>query len=137
MNSRVLSLALASMVPGVIRGMHLDFFSARRVTQTQFMMPMAVRSQKKRSMSDLAGDMKVSMPTVTGIIERLVRLGYVRRVQDAGDRRRISVEATAQGDQFIRDFQKAAAHRWSPVLETLDEAECRTLHKILLKLQAH
>lgn len=137
MNRDILSRAIASMVPEIIRGVHLDFFVSRTITQTQFMVLLAVRSRGTCTMGDLARTMKVSMPTVTGIIERLVRLGYIKRVPKEEDRRRVCVAPTAKGEKFVLEFQGVVAQRWSKVLEAFNAGELEAFHRLILKLQGH
>src|SRR5438270_12274900 len=43
---------------------------------------------------DLAAQSGLTSGAVTGVIDRLERAGYVRRVSDPGDRRRVKVEVT-------------------------------------------
>ncbi len=42
----------------------------------------------------LAKELRLSTGAVTTLVDRLERAGYARRVRDAGDRRRVLVEAT-------------------------------------------
>lgn len=51
--------------------------------------------------SALAERINVSRPTVTGILDGLVRSGLVRRVADREDRRRVAVELTDRGRTAI------------------------------------
>lgn len=49
----------------------------------------------------LARGVRVSQPTMTGILDRLERRGLVRRTRDVVDRRRVSVEVTAEGRSLM------------------------------------
>jgi len=51
---------------------------------------------------ELALAVQVEDQTVSRIVERLQRSGYVERVRDADDRRRIVVSLTHQGEQTYR-----------------------------------
>ena len=64
-------------------------------------------------MSSLAGLMKVSTAAMTGIIERLVRDGYVMRVYDHRDRRIVKVNITRKGGELVK---KVNEHRRSMVI---------------------
>jgi DNA-binding MarR family transcriptional regulator len=52
---------------------------------------------------------------VTGVIDRLERAGFVRRVSDASDRRRVMVEVTAA-------FYRRADRIWGPLAADWHEA---------------
>jgi DNA-binding MarR family transcriptional regulator len=60
------------------------------------------------SAGELAVQAGLTAGAVTGVIDRLERVGYARRVPDPGDRRRVTVEVTAA-------FYKAAERIWGPV----------------------
>ncbi len=137
MNQKVLSAAIASVIPEIIRGVQFDFFASRTITQTQFMMLLAIRSYGTCTMGGLARKMKVSMPTVTGIADRLVKMGYIRRFPGSTDRRQVAVAATAKGEKFVREFQSVIAERWSRVLEPFSEKEMEVFHKMILKIKSH
>jgi DNA-binding MarR family transcriptional regulator len=57
---------------------------------------------------ELALEAGLTTGAITGVIDRLERAGYVRRVRDPGDRRKISVEVTPQ-------FLARADEIWGPL----------------------
>ncbi len=129
------SLAISQLMPNIIRGIQLDFFVKKGVTQTQFLVLTALRAYGRCTMGVLARNLHIRMPTATGIIGRLVQRGYVRRLAMADDRRQVAVELTPAGTQFIRQFQTIARHRWEEVMSTLQAGELRAFHRIITKLQ--
>ena len=130
-----LSQAIAQLMPNIIRGVQLDFFVKRRVTQTQLLMMLAIHAYGRSPMGRLARSLHVSQPTATGIVGRLARAGYVRRMADARDRRRVLVMLTAKGELFIRAFQSVIRRRWGDVLRTLEPAELEAFFGVVGKLQ--
>ena len=86
-------------------------------------------------MGMLARNMRVRMPTATGIIDRLVRDGFVRRSPCPEDRRQVFVELTPKGKDFIREFQGVIQHRWEDVLKSLNLKELEAFFEIMTKLQ--
>lgn len=54
--------------------------------------------------SVLAGRVGLSRPAMTAALDRLTAAGYVRRVHDTEDRRRILVEVTARARRVGRDI---------------------------------
>ena len=130
------SEAVAQLMPSVIRGVQLDFFVKRRVTQTQLLMLLAIRAYAQPSMGRLAHSLHVSMPTATGIAGRLVRAGYLRRTPGETDRRQVFVQLTPKGQQFIRDFQSVIRRRWEDVLRSLNAKELAAFYQVVTKLYA-
>jgi DNA-binding MarR family transcriptional regulator len=60
------------------------------------------------SAGDLASQSGLTGGAVTGVIDRLERVGYARRVFDQADRRRVRVEVTPA-------FYESAARIWGPL----------------------
>jgi len=131
------SLAVARLMPNIIRGVQLEFFVKRRVTQTQLLLMLAIHAYARCSMGTLSRSLHVSMPTVSGIVDRLSRGGYVRRLPHPTDRRQILVEVTAKGQTFIKDFQSVIRHRWEEVLRPLSATERHAFYGIVTKLRTH
>ena len=121
-------------MPRIIQGIQLEFFVRRGVTQTQFLVLMALHGYAACTMGTLARNMHVRMPTATGIVGRLVRAGYVRRRPKPEDRRQVIVMLTPKGYGFIHAFQAVVRHRWEDVLRSLEPAELATFHQVVTKL---
>jgi DNA-binding MarR family transcriptional regulator len=60
---------------------------------------------------------------VTGLIDRLQRLGLVRRAADPADRRKVLVEAVPEGVAKIGGFFTPMAERMEALLSRYSEAE--------------
>jgi DNA-binding MarR family transcriptional regulator len=60
----------------------------------------------------LAEESRLTTGAVTAVLDRLERAGYVRRLADPNDRRRVLVETTDR-------FRELAEHAWGPVAEGL------------------
>lgn len=56
--------------------------------------------------ADLARAARVEAQTISRTLERLERIGLVRRERDAGDRRRITVSRTVEGDRVLVRAQR-------------------------------
>ncbi len=85
-------------------------------------------------MSELSGLLKVSNGNVTGIVERLVEDGHVRREPVPGDRRASRVRLTPQGEE---EFARQAAEHESWVgglLQALDPHEATEMNERLNRI---
>jgi DNA-binding MarR family transcriptional regulator len=60
----------------------------------------------------LAEESRLTTGAVTSVLDRLERAGYVRRLDDPTDRRRVLIETTDR-------FRELAEHAWGPVAEEL------------------
>jgi len=130
---------MGRLMPQIIRGVQMDFFLRRSVTQTQFLVLMAIHSSAgaRCSMGTLAKNLHVSLPTVSGIVARLVRAGQVRRAPDPRDRRQVTVALTAKGESFIRQFQAIVQQRWEEALRPLGASQLRAFHDVVTTLREH
>ena len=135
MTRHQVSAVIAQLIPHIMRGAHLDFFIQREITQTQFLLLVSIHAYGQCTMGELARQMHVSMPTASGVVNRLVHSGYVRRIDKPEDRRQVLVELTAKGKGFIRKFQDVVQRRWEEVLIGLSQVELLTLFRVVSALQ--
>src|SRR5262245_48809294 len=88
-----------------------------------------------RTPAELADAAGVTRATMTGLIDTLERDGLVKREPDPDDRRMMSVRLTARGERFLRDFLPTHFKSIATVMDTLTEAERKTLVRLLGKIQ--
>ena len=134
-NREELSHSIAQLMPNIIQGVHIGFLANKKLTHTQFFVMVAIHSQGLPAMRALSDNMQVSMPTMSGIVERLVQGGYVRRMNHPDDRRQVLIELTPQGRRLITEFQQAAGRRWQQVLLALNRQEVEYFAKVIMKLR--
>lgn len=127
--------AIAAVMPMIMRGIQLDFFVTKGVTQTQFFLLMAIHASNGCPMGVLAQSLHVSMPTATGIVDRLVRSGHVKRCVLPHDRRCVVVALTPKGERFIAEFEMVIRRRWEDVLRSLTRAELAALYGVMTTLR--
>ena len=85
--------------------------------------------------TELAGELLLSPAAMTGRLDALERLGYVRRLHDTTDRRRVLVELTPEGRQAWRrgiDRIGSVEDALVRVLEPDEQAQLSALLKRLL-----
>lgn len=132
---KMVSQAVAELMPQIMRGVQLDFFLKRGISQTRFLVLAAIRAYGRCTMGTLARSLHVRMPTATGIVNRLVRDGFLRRTPQTEDRRQVVVELTPKALAFFQDFQRVIRRRWEEVLVTLEPVELEAFHHVLTKLR--
>jgi DNA-binding MarR family transcriptional regulator len=74
-------------------------------------------------MGRLADQLDVSLPNVTGIVDRMVAHGLVERLRDDDDRRLVVVSATPAGRQSVEEIDLVRRRQLSRVLDALAPAE--------------
>ena len=79
----------------------------------------------------LSVDAGLTSGAVTAVIDRLVEKGYVQRVADPDDRRRVLIEKTAKLDAVSKRFYGPLAERSLPLLDKFSNAELETIVRFL------
>jgi len=73
-----------------------------KITMPQFIILDRLMREGQLNMTPLARYLRVTTAAVTGLVNRLVRQGCVKRTYDANDRRLIKVELTAKGLALVK-----------------------------------
>ena len=95
-----------------------------------------VAKQGEIIMSDIASNINVSMSTANGIVERLVKNGYLIRERSDSDRRIVVIRPTDKGKKLIDGLKSAIFEYLKLINDALDEEERSLLFKIFAKITA-
>lgn len=87
-------------------------------------------------MSRVAEYINVPMSTATGIVERLVKKGYLQRERSESDRRIVVIKLTDKGEGFISEIKEVIFDYLRAITESLSEEEKDLLGKIFIKIIA-
>jgi len=85
-------------------------------------------------MSRVAEYINVSMSTATGIVERLVKKGYLQRKRSEADRRIVVVKLTDNGESLINEIKEVIFYYLRVITESLSEEEKELLGRIFIKI---
>lgn len=77
-------------------------FHKLKITLPQLAIMTILEREEEANMTDLAKAMDVTTSAMTGVVDRLVRDGYVNRSHDTKDRRIIRIKLTAKGLKTVR-----------------------------------
>ena len=90
------------------------FSDARlEVTPIQAMVLFLLQKKDGASLTELSQGLMLENPTITGLTDRLEKLGYVKRADHPNDRRVYLIHLTKKGD--------AVAKRALPIIKKLNE----------------
>ena len=76
----------------------------RAISSTHLHVLYVLESDGPMPMSRLAEHLDVSLPNVTGIVDRMVERGLVERGRDADDRRVVTVGVTDSGHETVQEI---------------------------------
>ncbi len=97
------------------------------ITFQQLKVLLLVASEPGPTTQGLAERLHVSAPTMSGVLDRLVEHGLVRRVEDVADRRVRRLVATAEGLQTAETVTSLGEWHRQQVLAQLDLADLEAL----------
>lgn len=109
-------------------------FMDKDLTPGQFIAGAFIQQNKSCTMSEIANVLGVSLSAITGIIDRMVKHGFVERMRDDMDRRLVRVQLTGKGTALIDQMN---VHRYNDlrvVLEVLNEEDRLTFLSIIQKI---
>lgn len=120
---RANQLATDKMDDAAARGMGVNRTDARCLDIVERLGPVTA--------GNLSRDAGLSSGTATAVIDRLVEKGYVRRVADPDDRRRVLIEKTAKLEEMSRRFYGPLAAHTGPLVERFSVAEIEAIVRFL------
>lgn len=125
---------ISIMLPKLMKGAHGNFISKSNITSAQMIMLVSIHDYGQCKLKTLAKIRGISPPTATGLIDRLVRAGYVKRGPDPDDRRVVIVSLTKKGERSVQDFLSTVRNRWKNILIHLTPKEQHQYLNILRKV---
>ena len=87
--------------------------------------------------TDLGDRLLIRPASVSGAVDRLVRLGLLARVASTTDQRAKNVSLTTAGRELVKRVLETHAGQIEAVLEGLNDAEQQELHRLLERLGSH
>src|SRR3954452_13205592 len=100
----------------------------RQISSTHLHVLYVLVSRGAMPMSRLAEQLDVSLPNVTGIVERMVERGFVERTRPEDDRRVVEVGITAAGREVIDEIDTIKRQEMANIIRRLTpEQQSRAL----------
>lgn len=107
-----------------------------RLSRFELVALLVVEKQQGLPMSPLAQRLGIPMSTATGVVDRLVKMGLLKRDRQEDDRRVVVVFLTNEGKELAGTIQKQFHSIWSRVRSFITEEEFETALVILKKIMA-
>ena len=97
--------------------------SRDRLSFPQFFLLGHLCSHGPTGMTRIAELMGHSTPAATGLVQRLEKLGYVKRTHELNDRRKVTVSVTPKGTQLVEGIRQEMISNLSKVKDRLTTEE--------------
>ncbi|EUJ32856.1 MarR family transcriptional regulator [Listeria floridensis FSL S10-1187] len=88
----------------------------KNITSTQLMALSALKREPHLTLGELAERLKLSKSTTSGIVDRLVKAGFLMRSRVELNRRALNLELTELGEQKASETYDLFFERLSPIL---------------------
>ena len=100
-----------------------DVWSSLHLTMPQLKIMVGLSRRGPQRMGALARSLGVSAPTASGVLERMVQRGYVRREGSAEDRRVTIITLTERGTTIMRRLFAAQQNAFARTFQHLSVSE--------------
>jgi DNA-binding MarR family transcriptional regulator len=88
-------------------------------------------------LTDLSDRLLVRPPSVTGVVDRLQRMGLVTREPSVTDMRAKEVRLTESGCELVKSIAAVHSQQIESLMDGLDAAEQKQFHRLLTHLSLH
>ncbi len=128
---------ISGLLPMVMREFSRRYsndISRGKLTLPQFYVLDFLLSHEHAKMNELARSLSVSTAAATGIVDRLVKSGYVMRESDSSDRRVIKVGLTGKGRKLMESVIRQRRLNLGEVFGQLSAQEQNDYLRILKRV---
>lgn len=102
-----------------------------KLTLKQLTTLTALAGAESRTLTSLAADFEVSLPTMSGIVDKLAQRGLVQRVENVEDQRSRHLRLTPLGHAVIGEIVAPEPHLGSEIVAGMDTRELEALEVAL------
>ena len=109
----------------------IDRWEYLGLTVPQLRVLFFLRDKPGAAAGAIAQHLGVSPSTVTGLVDRLVRINLVRRIEDTADRRVVRARLTEEGAVAVAGLDDTGRERLTVMLRTMDTRRLQQLRRAL------
>jgi len=125
---------MPEIMKGFARRQHNEIYKGK-ITLPQLLILEYLSRQGASKMTDLAKFMHVTTAASTGIVERLVRLGYVQRIYDQEDRRIVKIKLNTKGTEILKKIIQQRTQSMTKVFSQISEDDRADYLRILMQVK--
>lgn len=130
------SLEIIGSIRKIVRSLNLESKAIQKdfglsITQLICLGHLQNSPEYRSTHRDLMKILSLNSSTITGILNRLEKRGYVARVSNATDRRSKSITLTASGIKLLEEAPNVLHDRLARKLDTLSKSEKQMIQQAL------
>jgi MarR family 2-MHQ and catechol resistance regulon transcriptional repressor len=103
-------------------------------TYSEFEVLKFIQNKKNITMKSISDHLHIKPPSVTPVIDSLIKKGILSRIQSTGDRRVIYINLTAKGEKSLQKKYKNIHKIIGEIFGKLNEKDKRKLIKLFEKI---
>jgi DNA-binding MarR family transcriptional regulator len=127
MNNEIEFIKLLHQINKHISQRLMPIFRAKQISIAEISVLMRMNRKATCHATELATMIGIPTSTVTGILDRLEKRGFLERSQDPKDRRSIQIAATPKTRQFAREMMIPMENMLRDVFRSMPESRTRGL----------
>lgn len=110
-------------------------FGSLNISQIQTLV--FLKENDGANMTDLATFLQIELPSVTSLVNKLVRKDLVQRLADRSDRRVVRIELTKTGEKLLLQTTQKRIQKIKKVMSYLSNDQKREFITILKTIREH
>lgn len=129
---------MSEVMPAIIKDFarrNVHELYKENITLPQILVLQFLHTKGESKMTDLAHFMEVSTAAMTGIVDRLVRDGYVVRVYEPQDRRIVKIKLTNRGNELIKKINRQRRQMIINIFGKISEADRQNYLRIIMQVK--
>ncbi len=129
---------MLEVVPAVMGAIRVEMRSRRRadLSVVQFRALVYLKLNPGASLSALAEYLGLTLPSVSQMVDGLVKKGVVTRMDSSSDRRRLVLTLTPQGKSLLEKSLSGTQAHLTETLNRLNAEDIEAVHQAMLLLEA-
>lgn len=122
---------------GILDPIRIKFYTERGLTMPQMRVLFMLAERPGASAGELADELQVAPPTVTGMTDRLHRQGLIVRGVDPSDRRLVRLSLSDEGLRLTTEVAEMSKATLRQVFERMPDERLGLLTELLEELTQH
>ena len=126
------------VLPQVIRGFlrtQANALSRGQISPPQYFVLDAIDRQGALKMSELAAELSVSLPAMSGLVNRLYKMKLVKRIYPEKDRRVIKIDISLRGKNILKTIRAQREAGFQKIFRQLSQKDRAEYLRIITKMR--
>ena len=127
------AIALISRLMGEMEAEAFEQEGFSNLSMRQLLYLETIAQMERPTFSELADKLDVTKPSVTALVKKLIKMGYVKKVQSQEDLRVYHIVLTTKGEQFTKMHDQTHRLLAERLTQNLNEQEIHQMAVVLKK----